>query len=76
MSGTRLQVKNKPATGAQSPSISAYWATVRMRYFFGAVDGQLGGDFDFVAVAWTGWLVGRIGELRFRLQTSLDDLIG
>jgi hypothetical protein len=47
-----------------------------MRYFFGAVDGQLGGDFDFVAVAWTGWLVGRIGELRFRLQTGSGELIG
>jgi hypothetical protein len=49
---------------------------VRMRYVLGAIDGQLGGDFDFGAVAWTGWLVGWISELRFCFQTSFDDLVG
>ena len=49
---------------------------VLMRYVLGAIDGPLGGDFDFGAVAWTGWLVGRINELRFCLKTGLDDLVG
>jgi hypothetical protein len=30
-----------------------------MRYVLGVMDDQLSGDFDFGAVAWTGWLVGR-----------------
>ena len=47
-----------------------------MRYVLGVMDDQLSGDFDFGAVAWTGWLVGRINELRFCLKTGLDDLVG
>jgi hypothetical protein len=49
---------------------------VRMRYALGAVDRQSGGEFEFSAVAWTRWLVGRISELRVRFQTGLDDLGG
>jgi hypothetical protein len=47
-----------------------------MRYVLGVMNDQLSGDFDFGAVAWTGWLVGRINELRFCLKTGLDDLVG
>ena len=34
----------------------------------------MSGDFDFGAVAWTGWLVGRINEFRFCLKADLTSL--
>jgi hypothetical protein len=34
----------------------------------------MSGDFDFDAVAWTGWLVGRINEFRFCLKADLTSL--
>jgi hypothetical protein len=59
--------------GTDPPGLSL---VVWMRYVLGAVDGELGGDFSFGAIAWTRRLVGWIGELRFCFQTRLDDLIG